>query len=1015
MLKTKLENIPELLKKNARWAVYNNGIPSNPITGYGIKNDEVFSYEDIMKYANNFEYLAFRVDKPLKLGFIDLDAHTEDEEKKLKTLLNSFKVYFNSYFEISKSGKGYHILVLTDIEESYKTQARAIGDSRTPIEYYTDKKWCVITGNVIDDKKELNNCDNALQQMLSRFFDKKTEVYVEGSGVSEGERIRENEQVIRLIQSDKVLSELWNNNITNIEKRNGEKVSYNNHTADFVLIRGIMYYCNANKEQAREVFKLSPKYRAYKKGYKREIDITNAIEDSLKSLSSVMEEREFNINEKTDEEKVLEIERKLTTLSEEEQKIMQELDKLFNVTEEEKLNKDIETLDIRTVKQYLPEIESLKLREYISTYIRKRENKKAYLVHFLPNSDLYTTSISDLATLTKIATNNEIFYSKVKESFMKFNGKYWEETDDSMLLSSVHKALGILYDNTFKSVIDIIDILKERDMAIKAYKALPEEEKDSKSFKNITTKYENKLKTEEKFVLTKFDKILKILESNRTPTDVINYIASEPVKDFVTYEETDLLNFQNGTLNLKTGEFKDFDKEDKLANILGCDYNADATCPTFDKFLSSLFSTQSTEIELLKAFASCLVKDTSSKHKKYFFLLQGPTGTGKTTLLNTLLDLMGTYGKSSKYQTFMKTNKEYSGASHNQDIFELIGKQFITCSEPSDTSVFAADFLKAFTGGSTLSIRAAYGRKFVTFKNTGLLFIDSNFTPKIATFDQAAMDRFQVFPMINTPKEEDKDTELAKKLNKELSGIFNRIYEYLKDLDKNPFNASVEMINYKEQYRQESSDILQWLSDTLIETDEKQKLPFLSLYQSYEGWCKINNKTPLSKAFFSSRVKDEAGIKGEKKSGQIVVNGYMFTDLGKVFSKYNTYDKKSSFYKAVEEIMNPQMNMKADKELSYRSIRQSILTKTAYWFADNISINGDLREEKKKYVDYVQECIWNTTVPLCQRDFDSVVEYILTELKIEDILKLSNGEFDNKMLIADEIRRISIIRLVDAA
>ena len=1016
MLKTNINNIPEFLKKNAKWAVSEGGIPKNPLTGIGMRNEEAMTFEEVMANVGNYEYLAFRVEKDLGMGFIDLDAHSEEEEKQLKAILGSFKRYFDSYFELSKSGNGYHILVFTDIDKTYKTQANSIdGKNRMPIEFYADKKWCTITGNIIDDKYEIKNNDNSLNQMLSRFFSEREE-YVEGKGVVEGDKVRSNEEVIRLVENDKFLSNLWNNKISNIITRKGEKVSYNNHTADFILIRGIMFYCNANKEQAREVYKESKKYKAYPKGYKREVDITNAINDSLQSLEKVSQTKEELISShtKTIEERAIELEEKLMTLSEEEQVIMNQIDNLFDITEEEKISSDIDSLDVRTVKPYVNRINSLQLKEIVNTYIMKREQNNDFIVRFMPNSNLYTTSISDLAKLTNFATNNEIFYSKSKESFVSFNGKYWEEKDESMLLASVHNALNIMYDNAFKSVLDLVDIFKEMDYAVQAYKASEDTDEDGKEYQKILKNYDKRIASAEKFILGKFTKVLKILESNKTPTDVINYLASEVAIDFVPYEKTDYLNFQNGTLNLRTGEFKDFDKDDRLTNILGCDYDPNAKCPTFDKFLHSLFNTKETETQLLKAFASCLVKDATPKHKKYFFLLQGPTGTGKTTLINTLLQLMGSYGKSSKYQTFMKTNKEYSGASHNQDIFELIGKQFITCSEPSDTSVFAADFLKAFTGGSNLSIRAAYGHKFVNFKNTGLLFIDSNFTPKIATFDQAAMDRFQVFPMVKTPDEKDRDDNLGAKLEAELSGIFNRINEVLKDLDNSPFKASKEMEDYKNQYKQESSDICQWYTESLELTDTNSTIPFIKIYQSYEGWCKVNNKTPLSKAFFSSRVKDEVGLSGYKKSGQIVVSGFVFTKVGKVYSDYNNFDKKSDFYKELDKVTRPDVGS-SDTELSYRSLRQQILSKTANWFAEYVKFNGDLREQKAKYNDYVQYCIWQMCIHLCQQDFNCIIDYMLTEMNVKDVVKMANGDFDAKMLLAEEVRKISIVSFKKSA
>lgn len=465
-------------------------------------------------------------------------------------------------------------------------------------------------------------------------------------------------------------------------------------------------------------------------------------------------------------------------------------------------------------------------------------------------------------------------------------------------------------------------------------------------------------------------------------------------------------------MNVKTGEFKEFDKEDRLVNVLGCDYDANATCPNFDAFLESLFVEKETGTQLLRAIASCLVKDTSPMFKKFFFLLQGPTGTGKTTLINTILSLMGSYGKASKYQTFMKTSKEYTGSQHNQDIVELIGKQFISCSEPSDTSVFAADFLKAFTGGSSLSVRAAYGRKFIDFTNTGLLFIDSNFTPKIQTFDTAAMDRFQVFPFLKTPIK--KDEELHTKLQNELSGIFNRIYAELIKLYDEPFSPTNEMTAYKNQYKEESSDILQWFRESFDLADaDKSKISFTSIYSSFEGWCAVNNKQAISKNLFSKRFKDETGYDCRKISGNVVVIGLEYTKLGSVYSDYHKFEKRSDFYKKIDEVTRPEdaTNVK----LTYRSVRQALLSKSASWFANNIDLFGKYEEESKKYHKYTQDCIFDLVTPLLIQDFELVVSYLLTNLEIKRIISMTKGDIEARMVLTDTLRRVSLEALKKAA
>lgn len=546
MLKTKIENIPEKLKELNIWAVSKDGIPTNPFTNMGCKKGEQFSFDEVIKNIGDYEYLACHFDEEMGMAFIDIDGHNEEEEKLVNQFLNLFLLNFDSYMEVSKSGKGYHLIVDTEITKKYRVNANAINEkSRLPIEYYTSGKWCTITGELVHNRKEIRNNDGMLSRVLDKYFSERVETV--SGGVEEGDEIRDDNYVINLINSDRFLSKLWNNNICNIKTRKGEVVTYNNHTADYILIRGIMYYCNANKKQAERIYKLSPKYAAYPFGYKREVDIKNALEDSLKTLNGVMKTKEERIAERlsmTDEEKQEELENILTNLSKEELDCMEQVDTLFDVTEEEKTNTSINMVDIKKIEPYVVKVRNLALKDAVNVYIKKRERDNDLIVTFNKDSELYTTSIQDLAEITKIVTGSEIFYSKSKESFVKYNGKNWEETDAEMLLSDVHKALKLLYDNAFKKFVELCDIYKELDAVIENYKKLDDDSKKERDISSIKKEYESRIKAEETFVLSKFTKVQKILDSNRTPEDVIEYIASEKAIDFCTYEKNDFINFQ---------------------------------------------------------------------------------------------------------------------------------------------------------------------------------------------------------------------------------------------------------------------------------------------------------------------------------------------------------------------------------------------------------------------------------------------------------------------------------------
>lgn len=51
-----------------------------------------------------------------------------------------------------------------------------------------------------------------------------------------------------------------------------------------------------------------------------------------------------------------------------------------------------------------------------------------------------------------------------------------------------------------------------------------------------------------------------------------------------------LLGVQNGVLDLATGEHREHRQEDRITKLAGCDYDPNARCPVFEKFIGEVFN-----------------------------------------------------------------------------------------------------------------------------------------------------------------------------------------------------------------------------------------------------------------------------------------------------------------------------------------------------------------------------------------------------------------------------------------
>jgi hypothetical protein len=100
-----------------------------------------------------------------------------------------------------------------------------------------------------------------------------------------------------------------------------------------------------------------------------------------------------------------------------------------------------------------------------------------------------------------------------------------------------------------------------------------------------------------------------------------------------------LLNVQNGTLDLETGNLRDFDRDDFLTKRAKVSFDPFADCPKFDEFLNFIFDGDKDTIHfLLKALGYTLTGDIG---EQCFFICHGLGANGKTTLIEILMKMLG--------------------------------------------------------------------------------------------------------------------------------------------------------------------------------------------------------------------------------------------------------------------------------------------------------------------------------------------------------------------------------------
>ena len=167
-----------------------------------------------------------------------------------------------------------------------------------------------------------------------------------------------------------------------------------------------------------------------------------------------------------------------------------------------------------------------------------------------------------------------------------------------------------------------------------------------------------------------------------------------------------LLNCNNGTLDLRTGELRPHSPYDMLTRCLKIDYNPLATCDKWTTFIHSIFADDMDLVTFIKvALGMSLCGDTS---EQCLFICHGTGSNGKTTMLETIRIIMGDYGLAANIETFQMRKNE----GIKNDVAELYGARLVTASENALGSRLNEAFIKKATGKEPLRARRLHENNF---------------------------------------------------------------------------------------------------------------------------------------------------------------------------------------------------------------------------------------------------------------------------------------------------------------
>ncbi len=302
---------------------------------------------------------------------------------------------------------------------------------------------------------------------------------------------------------------------------------------------------------------------------------------------------------------------------------------------------------------------------------------------------------------------------------------------------------------------------------------------------------------------------------------------SAPPENFDT--QLHLFNVQNGTLDLRTGELRPHTATDLLTKISPINFNPHATAPTWTRALELWQSSEEVRLWLQKVIGLTL---SGEVFEEMLLLLLGAGNNGKTTLLKTLQKLLGDYAHHAQAESLMKQREGRKAGAPAPDILAFKGARMLTASEIADDAALHSAFVKDATGRDPLTARGCHDNRLQTFTPQFMLWLVGNHKPKIKDTSNGIWRRVKLVPFDVAIAPEQRDPNLAQKLEAELPGILNWALEGLRLYYEEGLQTPPEIEAATQNYRAEQSP----LDGFIHEMCELSPTAFVTAADLWEAW-----------------------------------------------------------------------------------------------------------------------------------------------------------------------------------
>lgn len=347
---------------------------------------------------------------------------------------------------------------------------------------------------------------------------------------------------------------------------------------------------------------------------------------------------------------------------------------------------------------------------------------------------------------------------------------------------------------------------------------------------SINTQYDEDSREQ----LRKFGHTLK---TNNKRSAIVNIIKDIGDKNMEWEKMPNFLPCQNGVVDLKTGKLYKHNHQHYNKNVTTVNYNPQATCPQFDKFINEITCGDVELAIFLQQVIGYAICGDPKEEKVFYFYGEGRNGKG--TLVKVLQYILAGYTNTLPSEMLLMQAQSKTAESASPAMALLATTRVAIFSEINKDRKVDSAKVKNLSGNDVISCRQLFSNVQLQIKPVHTMILQTNYKPSAGSDDTALWARNVLIPFkasfANNP-----NTNLKQELLNEAEGVLNWIVKGAVSYHKYGLQIPKIVIDETEAYKKECDPIALFLDDC-CELLPELSTPKKDVINGIKDYCKENN------------------------------------------------------------------------------------------------------------------------------------------------------------------------------